>query len=255
MELRELIETGGPAPQVVTAKQGEIYRRTLAASPYLDAGNFTVFHPSDIELLFDLYDGGFFHAGCRRLLGEAPLTFRLSKRMTRAGGTTRCRKRRDPRTGRIEEDYEISIATTLLFQSFQEPGQEIVMSGITCKDRLEALQRVVEHEMTHLLEMLIWGDSSCSAPRFHSIANRFFGHTEHRHQLVTPKQQAFEKFGVRAGDRVTFRFEGRHYEGRVNRITKRATVLVEDAQGERYSDGKRYAKFYIPVNQLRTITE
>jgi hypothetical protein len=36
----------------------------------------------------------------------------------------------------------------------------------------------------------------------------------------------------------------------VNRVTKRATVLVEDARGVRYSDGRRYAKFYVPVGML-----
>jgi len=39
----------------------------------------------------------------------------------------------------------------------------------------------------------------------------------------------------------------------VNRITKRATVLVENEQAPRYSDGKRYAKFYIPVGILEPV--
>jgi len=39
----------------------------------------------------------------------------------------------------------------------------------------------------------------------------------------------------------------------VNRITKRATVLVEDERGMRYSDGKRYAKFYVPVASLELV--
>jgi len=30
-------------------------------------------------------------------------------------------------------------------------------------------------------------------------------------------------------------------------------VLVEDHQGEQYSDGKRYAKFYIPVPLLEAV--
>ena len=31
------------------------------------------------------------------------------------------------------------------------------------------------------------------------------------------------------------------------------TVLVEDRNGERYSDGKRYAKFYMPVQILEAV--
>jgi hypothetical protein len=39
----------------------------------------------------------------------------------------------------------------------------------------------------------------------------------------------------------------------VNRITRRATILVEDSRGERFSDGKRYLKYYVPIHQLRPI--
>jgi hypothetical protein len=82
------------------------------------------------------------------------------------------------------------------------------------------------------------------------MASRFFGHTDHRHQLVTVNERALKKLGVRPGCRVRFRFEGTEHLGTVNRITKRATVLVEDRRGRRYSDGKRYTKFYVPVELL-----
>jgi len=254
-DLRELLEEGQTPPKDISIKHRQIDDTVLRESSYLDAGNFSTIHPNDVEKLFDLYDEAFFEGVCRRTLGDTPIDFRLSKRMTRVGGSaTRWQHRsRGGRPGRIE--YEIAVSTTLLFQSFQDDHRPIVMSGLECRDRLEALQRVVEHEMTHLAEMLVWVKTSCSAPRFQSIANRFFGHTEHRHQLITPREHAFTKFGVKAGDRVAFRMDGQHYIGRVNRITKRATVLVEDATGQRYSDGKRYAKFYVPVQMLETLTE
>ena len=88
-----------------------------------------------------------------------------------------------------------------------------------------------------------------------AIANRFFGHTDHHHQLITPRERAFTEFGIRPGARVSFRFDGQHHIGVVNRITKRATVLVEDKRGERYSDGKRYTKFYVPVSLLELMEE
>jgi hypothetical protein len=50
---------------------------------------------------------------------------------------------------------------------------------------------------------------------------------------------------------VTFLFEGRPLTGRVNRLTKRATVLVEDPEGERFSDGRRYRKYYVPILHLK----
>lgn len=35
--------------------------------------------------------------------------------------------------------------------------------------------------------------------------------------------------------------------------THSGTVLVEDRRGESYSDGKRYAKFYVPVQLLEAV--
>ena len=55
------------------------------------------------------------------------------------------------------------------------------------------------------------------------------------------------------GSRVTFAFRRRHLTGRVDRITKRATVLVEDSQATRWSAGRRYARYHVPVGKLRLV--
>lgn len=150
--------------------------------------------------------------------------------------------------------YEISVATTILFGCFDGTDHRpITASGIVCHDRLEALQRVLEHELIHLVEMLLWSNSSCSRAQFHSIALRFFGHTENKHQLITPREKALVQYGIKPGMAVRFRFDGVEHQGVVNRISKRATVLVEDRSGQRYADGKHYAKFYVPVQLLEAV--
>jgi hypothetical protein len=53
---------------------------------------------------------------------------------------------------------------------------------------------------------------------------------------------------------VTFNFEGRKLTGRVNRIAKRATVLVADPDGVSYSDGLRYRTYYVPLACLTFVT-
>jgi hypothetical protein len=111
----------------------------------------------------------------------------------------------------------------------------------------------MEHELVHLIEMLLWDNSSCAKSRFHSITLRFFHHTENKHQLITPKEKAIVKYGIRPGMTVRFRVDGVEHKGIVNRINKRATVLVEDRQGQQYSDGKHYAKFYVPVQLLKAV--
>lgn len=250
-DLLQIVESTTLDGETIAAKTAMVHAEVLGKSRYITAANFKQVHPNDLQLLFDIYDDQFFQGQIRRELGDTPLHFRLSKRMTSSGGKTASYRRRGDPGSRW---FEITASTALLFQCFAgEDHRPIVCSGITCRDRLDALQRVMEHEITHLIEMLLWEDSSCRKPRFHSVTRRFFGHTENNHKLITPREHALVKFGVQPGSRVRFRFDGAEHTGVVNRINKRATVLVEDADGERYSDGKKYMKYYIPVQMLEVV--
>ena len=250
VELLQIVETESLDAQQITACTAQIHAAVLAKSKYIDAANFTRIHPSDLELLFAEYDAAFFSGKIKASLGTTPLQFGFSKRMTSAGGKTA--RYADPRSG--SRRYEIIVSSTILFACFHEDDHRpITTSGIVCRDRLDALQRVMEHELVHLVEMILWDNSSCSQARFHSITRRLFGHTENRHQLITPKERAIVKFGIKPGMKVRFRFDGKLHTGIVNRISKRATVLVEDERGQRYSNGKHYAKFYVPVQSLEAV--
>ncbi len=249
-DLLRIVESTTLDAQTIADRTAQIHASVLSRSKYVHAPNFTRIHPSDLELLFAEYDGRFFGGQVRATLGTTPLHFRLSKRMTSSGGkTTRFADRSGGR-----QWYEISASTTMLFGCFTEDDHRpVTTSGIACRDRLDALQRVMEHEIVHLIEMLLWGTSSCSQPRFHAITRRFFGHIENKHNLITPKEKALVKFGIRPGVKVRFRFDGSEHTGVVNRVSKRATVLVEDSMGRRYSDGKHYTKFYVPVQMLTAV--
>lgn len=165
--------------------------------------------------------------------------------MTRAGGrTTRISTPRDAPL------FEIAIATTILFDGFGEDDPEVTVCGLPCPNRLAALQRIFEHELVHLAEWLCWDVSHCGRARFQGIAQRLFRHRANTHQLITRAERA-ARAGIRIGSGVTFEFRGRRLTGRVNRITKRATVLVRDARGARWSDGQRYVRYYVPLGALR----
>ncbi len=234
----------------IAARTRHIHAAVLSKSKYIDDPDFTIIHPADLELLFAEYDDTFFDGQIRKTLGTVPLHFGLSKQMTSSGGKTA--HYTDRTDGK--QWYEISVSTTILFGCFGgDDHRPIAASGIACRDRLDALQRVMEHELVHLVEMLLWDKSSCAQPRFHSITLRFFGHTENRHQLITPKEKAIVKYGIKPGMAVRFRFDSVEHKGIVNRINKRATVLVEDRKGQRYSDGKHYTKFYVPVQLLEVM--
>ena len=219
----------------------------MEKSGYIREPNFTTIHPDDLARLFAAYDARFLDGKCGELLGPDGVTFRLSSRMTRAGGMTT--RTVDP-DGTIR--FEIAVATSILFDGFAAGDPDVTVGGLPCRHRLDALQRLFEHELVHLAEWLCWGQSHCGRDRFQGIAHRLFLHQAHTHELITPVQRA-ASVGITVGTRVTFQYGGRRLEGRVNRITKRATVLVEDPEGERWSDGRRYVRYYVPLGGLRVV--
>jgi hypothetical protein len=236
-----------------TAKKTQAIAAELCRrSEHVREPNFDAIAGKDVGLLFELYDREFFGGWLAEQVEQKspqPLRCRVSSRMTRAGGkTTRWRAQ-----GGQQHSYEIAIAARLLFLSFGDVNRPIRIGGHVCESRLDALQRIMEHEIIHLIELLEWGESSCKQPRFKQLIGNIFGHTESHHELITPTEDAAVRHQVMVGAMVGFEFKGRQLQGRVNRINRRATVLVESKDGQRYSDGKRYEKYYVPLDQLRSI--
>lgn len=231
----------------------DIAETVLSRSRAMRSPNFTATTAGDLQRMAELYDAKFFDARLLSLARQHSLSFRWSNRMTSAGGKTIRSTRRIPGTRAVQVSYEIALSATLLFQTFGDLERPIRVTGHVCTNRMQAMQRILEHELIHLGEMLVWSDSNCAASRFQTIAGRLFGHTEHKHDLVTQHERAAKKYNVRVGSMVRFAHEGKRYIGKVNRITRRATILVPDADGERYDDGKCYRKFYVPLSHLSPV--
>lgn len=245
--LSRILLTRDPGPARVRRWTREIGRRLLVASPYASKPNFTDLHTDDLYFLFAAYDARFLEGLCGKLLGQAGLNFRLSSRMTRAGGKTTRQRSPDGTT-----HFEIAVATSILFDGFLGGDPVVTVCGLPCHHRLGALQRLFEHELVHLAEWLCWDESHCNRKRFQGIAARLFRHRAHTHELVTRSERA-ATLGIGIGTLVSFRYRGRLLQGRVNRITKRATVLVGDPNGELWSDGRRYVRYYVPLGALRPV--
>ncbi len=229
-------------PTLIEIKTKTIYARILTKSGMED-GNFTKMWRGDLGALFEMYDRSFFDGFFMQNYRDR-LFFRLSQRMTKIGGMTKF--------NRTDGTYEISLAIDLIFQTFHDVDREINVNGIECGDRLEAAMRILEHEIIHLLEFVLFGNSSCSQPRFSRLSHNIFGHTGVTHQLVTREERAHKKFNLKVGDAVSFDLDEKSYRGIIERITKRATVMVRDPGGDyRDSQGRNYAKYYVPLGQLR----
>lgn len=237
-------------PEIDTLRR-QVREATLASSPNIREPQFTRISARDLAVVFERYDALFFGASIPVALAGRELTFRLSTRATSRGGSLRVWPPRDTANGaRRPERYELSVSTTLLFESFRGQQRPITIAGRESADRLDALQRIIEHETVHLVDQLCWRETDCAAPRFQSIAHRLFGHTQHKHALVTPRERAAQ-LGFKPGHRVAFDFEGVRHEGILSRVTKRATVLVPHPDGRVMSDGNPYHQFYVPLERLR----
>lgn len=231
-----------PRPEPA-ADHAAIRAALLARAPGARAPFFTRLGEADLALLFAEYDARVFGGALRRTLGATPLDFRVSTRLVRSLGVTR-------RWEAPRRRYEIAVSALLLFDNFRPEDREVMACGLPCPDRLTALQRVFEHELVHLAEWLAFDTSSCAGDRFAAIAQGLFGHRARFHGLMTRHERARDQ-GLGVGSWVAFEFEGRARVGRVNRITRRATVLVPDPRGRAFTDGHRYQTVYVPLADLR----
>jgi hypothetical protein len=239
-----------PAEQIENW-QREIHEQTLRLSRSIDQPNFTSVGRDDLVRMIRMYDDLFFDGKILPVAQAEGLSFGISSRMTRVAGKMVTHYPRG--NHEAPRKFELILSSTLLFQTFEDEGRPAEVTGRICKDRLEAMQRVAEHEFVHLIEMLIWNDGNCCESRFQSIAQRYFGHTDYRHDLITQRERALSKFNIRIGDEVKFRHDRQVLTGRVNRITRRATILVQDTKGERFSDGQRYLRFYVPLEKINKV--
>ncbi len=224
--------------------------RIADTAPNLGQPAFTRLAIDDLSAVFGAVDQSY-HAGMMGKACRVPgirLDFRLSSRMTHTGGTTAFRVARPSGQRR----YAITIAPRVIHDSFAALN-EAVVCGLVCRSMREALLRIMQHETMHLAEFLVWGNSNCSAARFQSLVSGSYGHSESKHRMLSPAQRARIVHAVGPGDLVSFPFRGSELTGKVNRISQRATVLVPDPEGQRFSDGGRYRRFYVPLTILRKL--
>lgn len=232
----------------IDEKRKEVRLRLISASENIKSGIITKLSPEDIKLLFDLYDEIFFNGWIKEDF-KGRIKFSLSTKMTRSAGKTMFPKNLN-RIKMEAADFEIRMGTNF-FLKYYETDRDKAVNGIKTSDSLEAIQLVFEHELCHFLEAVEFKKTSCSGIRFKTIAHNIFGHRDVYHALPTSREIAGTKYGIKIGDKVSFTFKGRNYEGFISSINKRAAVMVRDKKGN-YVDrrGNRYMKYYVPLSGI-----
>ena len=232
-------------------QQNQIFEDSLQLSRSIRNPNFTQVGRDDLVRMVSMYDERFFGGKVLPLARAEGMDFSISSRMTKVAGKLVTHYPDGDASGRRR--FEMVLSSTLLFQTFEDQDQSVIVTGRKCVNRLEAMQRVVEHEFVHLVEMLVWNSGNCNEARFQSIAKRYFLHTDYRHSLITQRERAAMRFNLHLGDSVRFKHDGQLLVGRVNRITRRATILVPSDRGQLFCDGRRYQRFYVPLEKLQKV--
>ena len=170
------------AEEVDGAGHPDPTRRSSASLPQIRTANFTVIGTDDLERLFVAYDREYFRGRLAEMLHEDGVVSQC--RSGCSGGDWSAPRARPcaspgrlsgPASRRSKFQYEIAVSTTLLFSTFREVDRPVTVGGLVCRDRLEALQRIFEHELLHLAEFLVWGRSSCRPANFHALSQRSSG--------------------------------------------------------------------------------
>ena len=150
-------------------------------------------------------------------------------------------------------EYEITVSTTLLFNTFQNVDRQVMVGGLECRDRLEALaahlraRAAAPGRVPGLGPLQLPGGE---LPRALAADLRARGRLPRPGHPPRGGGRGLRHRRRRPGE---LRARGRAPRRRVNRITRRATVLVESPGGRLFTDGKRYQTFYVPLPMLRKV--
>lgn len=239
------------AADTITQKRAQVRAHLFKQSPNIKNEKITLVNVGDLVILFGIYDEIFLKNFFLHHPQLANIRFSWSKRLTKAAGKT-IFYRKKTALG-IEKSYEIRMATDF-FWEYEKVSREIKVCGIKTADAVDALLIVFEHELCHLIEYIMTGNSSCHQKAFHIMAGNLFGHTEFTHQLPTKREIAHTHYGFQVGDKVKFAFKDQFLTGVLHKIHKRAIIMVLQKNGA-FIDaaGKRYEQYYVPLEILTKI--
>jgi hypothetical protein len=212
-------------------------------SQHIKDGKIRAISTQDLQILFRLYDLQVFNGYFAQTIANK-IKFSLSAKLSKVAGKTIMY-----RFG-SQISYEIRISSELLFR-FEGVKRQITVCGIVAEDALDSLLLVFEHELMHLYLMCIKAESSCKKPVFQQLARSVFGHLEFTHALPSAQEHAHALYGIVAGTKVKFVFEGKWISGILHKINKRAVVMVPSSIGiYQNKKGERFAKYYVSMQAL-----
>jgi hypothetical protein len=226
--------------RTIRDQRAEILGQVLRAFPVLEVSPPPGIPLRALNFLLAAYDAAFFGGFLARNAGQLRITG--STRLVRAAG--KCIVTKPPRESpRIEVRMGVDFLLRLGEGPFEVNGQRVATG-------LEAFLSVLEHELCHAADFLLYGGRLLHGPAFRGLATGLFGHTRCIHALPTRASEAAAR-GCGVGHWVRFEYQGRTLRGVVSRVGKTATVMVPSSKGAwTGADGRRYGKYAVPPAAL-----
>lgn len=211
------------------------------------------FKVSNLEQMWNLYDNVFFggEIGEKLTADRSTLTFQVTPgaKSAKTGGW--CQTTKSP--GRSRCFFTISIPLGLYKNLFVNGEGSYDVNGIKCRDRLECLQLVLEHEAMHMMMGLYGHDGrqpaaifSAHGKLFQSMVFAYFGHTETKHSMgLGDADQMLTRADVPPGTSVKFEHKGVMHYGIVKRHNPK-TISVDTTYPSAIPGWK------VPINMLKS---
>jgi hypothetical protein len=133
-----------------------------------------------LQCLFHLYDKYFFHHFFDN--HNIQTTFRFSNKMTSSAGCVSYVRYADMLDYYSKNPLKFKFSAYYIFRNFSYKGSTEVVNGITAFSRLEVLMYVMEHEIMHVIDRILYGKSGHNY-RFKKLCYNCFRHTEIFHSI------------------------------------------------------------------------
>ena len=192
---------------LILYKRNKIKAQILAHN-FNNCPNFTQLSVKNLHYLYQLYDFEFFNNKLNHhlLLTNGLLLFDISDRMTKTAG--KCKSIKELHSSGISTStYSIKISTAIILDTFVSKNSPLACNGLLCKDRIDCLMIVFEHELMHFV---IRSNINISEPSaiysshgklFKQLVYAYFNHTGVTHGLL---DIIVDKGQFKIGDSVKF---------------------------------------------------
>ncbi len=141
-----------------------------------------------LDIMFGLYDRVIFNNILTINKGSDTLSFGVNIRDKNKGGIYLFSS-----NGYVRS-HKIMVSKPLIISLFKNGEAELKSNGLICRDRVEAMMNIFEHEMVHMYCQLMGYSRKIPSGKgkmyysshgklFQELAYRFFRHTDFRHEL------------------------------------------------------------------------